>query len=361
MNSASPIVLVSPGRSGTTLISAVFEEHPDCSSGGETIDLIFDLWNAADRSLSHLTPELSERALAPAEERIASFVRQGFEYLLPDDKPFWFQKPIGIPAAFSPFLFDTDSWDERAARYWQVMGKTFPGGRFFTVLRNPLDTVLSYKSRFDADERTLWATLGFLAHILQHPSSLVRHAVSYESLVGDSERTVRALASFTGLSYNPAMLKAFETQHTLSDVRESSRSDGFTWKKRWRELDPQYAEARFLDAIKGLFDRFGRELELPDGFGSRGSPGQLAQPDGGGALGHDELSEMRQYIGHLQSRLQNINSVWEERALRLENEYRQAYLSKEAEMAELTALRRHPAVRLLRKVGLITSSRRNGN
>jgi hypothetical protein len=50
--------------------------------------------------------------------------------------------------------------------------------------------------------------------------------------------------------------------------------------------------------------------------------------------------------------------LWEERAIRVENEFNEAYLRLEAEMLELTALRRNFAVRLMKKAGWL---KRPGN
>jgi hypothetical protein len=358
-NIDAPIVLVSPGRSGTTLLSAVFDGHPDCSSCGETIDLIFDLWNSAQRSLSHLTPDLDAASLAPAQDRIAQFVRGGFLLLLNDGKRHWFQKPIGIPAAFSPYLFDDAAWDDRARQYWHVMRCTFPRGRFFTVLRHPCDTVISYKNRFDVDERTSWAMLGFLAHILQHEDSAVGHAVPFDALVDDREAALRGLLSFVGLPYRSEMLDAFNTLHTQSERRGSSHGSDFSWKNRWHELDPQFAEARFVDPIRRLYAKFGRELDLPLACERVIASSAAVVPSAEAAS--REAEAMRHYIVDLEQRVANAHVLWEERAIRMENNFNESYLRLEAQMQELTALRMNPFVRFLNKTGLLSLGSRLWN
>jgi hypothetical protein len=343
-NIASPISLISPGRSGTTLLSAIFERHPGCSVCGETVDLVFDLWNAAQRSFSHITPELTAAPFGSSDDRTAVFVRQGFLSLLADNKTFWFHKPIGIPFSFSPALLQVDSWDERADSYWTVMGTVFPGAKCFTVLRHPWDIVLSYKHRFDMDEQTCWAVLGFLAHIIEHPKSMVRYAVSYEALVTDSDATLRSLLSFLGVPYHPDMREAFDTVHTRVADRESSCGTGFSWRDKWEDLNPQFAEERFVGPIRRLFAKFGYDLCIPANWLESPAPSPsglgASQAESGEVSIDAQMAALRQHIEHLEMRAINMHAIWEERAIRQENEYHQSYLKLRAEITNLPRSRR---------------------
>jgi hypothetical protein len=340
-NIDAPVTLIAPGRSGTSLISAIFAGNPDVSVCGETVDLVFDLWNAAQRSISHISPPLTSAALAAIDERVSTFVRQGFLSLLSDDNAFWFQKPIGIPFAFSPALLHFDSWDDRADLYWTVMRTVFPRGRFFTVLRHPCDVVMSFKKRFDADEHTSWAVMGFLAHIIGHPKSLVRYAVSYDRLITDSEATVRSLLSFLEIPYDSRMMDAFNTVHTRSAHRESSCDNGFSWEDTWSDLNPQFVERRFVEPIRRLYAKFGHELSIPADLLDHREPSTDGSPTEPPVKSIDaEVAQMRGYIRHLEMQAANLQAIWEERALRQENEHYQECLKLQAQISNLRR-RRH--------------------
>lgn len=330
-NISAPIVLISAGRSGTTLFSDIFERHPDFSACGETVDLIFDLWNAGQRSLSHIVSESLKAAPTTADNEVARFVRDGFLSLLEDDKSHWFQKPIGIPFSFSHALQDVDVWDEKAELYWNTMRKVFPQAQYFTILRHPCDIVMSYKNRFGCDEQRCWAILGFISHIVCHSTSPVRYAVPYDALVQDGETTLRSLLSFLDVEFHPDMMAAFDTIHSLNVTTRSSSDSAFTWQNHWDTLDPSLADERYIDAIGKLYRKFGHELDMPASFKRRPvaedpAPAAVAAS---ASEGEANIEEMRRYIAQLEAQAGNLNLLWEERAIRQDNELYQAYLKLE--------------------------------
>jgi hypothetical protein len=371
-------MLVAPGRSGTTLMSCIFAARSDASSCGETVDLVFDLWNAAQRSISHITPENLDEAVQSVDTRVGEFVRNGFLAMLRDDKKYWFHKPIGIPTAFSPALFDVDSWDERAETYWRVMRNSFPQAKVFTILRHPCDVVMSYKQRFNDVEQGIWATLGFVAHIAQHRDSMVAHAVPYDRLITDQDATMAALLDFAGLPDDGSWRKAFASVHSSGAQLQSSSTSGFTWRDRWSELDLRHAHPRFVEPIRALHHRFNHPLSgMEEGVGlrARTNPGAVPLPEG-------HVPEISADVG---ARLRNLELLWEERATRLESDLHVAYMrvasefqasfrtlesgfeganreaiahlknsydQMESALAELTALRANPLVRLMKRLGL---------
>jgi hypothetical protein len=338
-NVKSPIILISPGRSGTTLISDIFGKHPECSCCGETVDLIFDLWNAAQRSISHITVEPRGEIATSTDERCAEFVRQGFLSLLNDEKSFWFQKPIGIPAAFSSSLFDVACWDEKAKIYWEVMHHVFPDAKYFTILRHPCDIVMSFKRRFALDEKICWAILGFLSHIIEHPDSQIRHAVSYEALAHDSEATLKPLMLLLGIDYCNEMMDSFNVIHTWQDDLHSSNKSEFSWENQWAELDPQFAEERFVEPIRKLYRKLGYDFALAPSLIENACCSSIppAQIIDATASKENVIAEMRTQIQELEMHAANLNVMWEERAFRQENELHRAYLVMAKQIAELTA------------------------
>jgi hypothetical protein len=371
-NISAPIVLISAGRSGTTLFSDIFDRHPDFSACGETTDLIFDLWNAGQRSMSHIAAASLKGSNSSIDGHVAKFVRDGFLSLLEDEKPLWFQKPIGIPFALSHASLDPDLWDEMAAQYWRVMRNTFPDAKYFTVLRHPCDVVMSYKNRFGFEEQQCWAVLGFISHILCHADSPVQYAVSYNALVQDGEASLRSLLAFLGVAFHSDMLAAFETMHSLNAATESSCGSDFTWQSQWAALDPSLVHERQLDAIEKLYRKFGHELALPPRFADRIGLTSAALAVHGNIDANIEpisdtncdvtamdviaklaradsatTDQMRAYIRQLETQIDKNNLLWEDRAIRqdnelfqaylkLENSQRQAYLSLTAQIDDLT-------------------------
>jgi hypothetical protein len=347
-NIDAPIAMVSPGRSGTTLMSSIFGNRSDCASSGETLDLIFGLWNAALMSLPHISPEKYPGPSLTANEMAGDFVRRGMLILLSDDKKHWFQKPIGLPSGFNAFLFDETTWDGRAEEYWHVMREVFPRGRFFTLLRHPCDIVLSFRRKFGVEESKSWASLGMLAHIILHRDSLVRYAVDFEQITARPEAALAQLLDYCGLAFDRRMLDAFASVHTHVDPGVSSQSSNFSWKERWSELDPRCAEARFVEPIRRLYERFGMTLEMP--FGDfAASPTAVA----GDAPDADEGLALRRRIAQLEIHIQQLETVDHEIFLRGETEAHAVYRGIETQLTELTALRRNPFVRVLSKTGLL--------
>jgi hypothetical protein len=335
-NIKSPIILISPGRSGTTLISDVFDKRPECSSCGETVDLIFDLWNAAQRSLSHISSEKSLDPSQTADSINAEFVRQGFLALLSDDKSLWFQKPIGIPVAFSASLFDVDSWEEKARTYWHVMNNVFPEAKYFTILRHPCDVVMSFMRRFAVDEKTCWAILGFLACIISHPDSRVQHAVSYDGLVRDSESTLKSLLTYLDVDFNHEMIDSFQVVHSWHNDAQSSNQSEYSWKRQWNELNPESAEARFVEPIKKLYAKFGMTLQLPDTITDSRYSVKTFDVAQAQAANECTLEQLQQRIATLELEAVALNAAWDERAIRQENDYHHAYKVLSKQIKELT-------------------------
>src|SRR5438552_8815533 len=168
-NIDAPITLVGFGRSGSSLVSDVFDRHPDVRFVGETVNLIFGSWYALEYSSGNI-PALHEgRRWVPEEERAGRVVRETFLTCFPDNRRYWFHKPSDVPTTVIS-RFDETQWSDAAEWFWKVMHASFPKGTFFTILRHPCDIVLSGKGYWGYDELTMWWSLGYMAYLLAHPS-----------------------------------------------------------------------------------------------------------------------------------------------------------------------------------------------
>jgi hypothetical protein len=264
-NIESPATLITSGRSGTSLLAAVFQQHADVQFVGETANLIFYTYEALDSSNSIIPSLFEGETWVPNDERAGRVVREAFLTSFPDSRRFWFQKPIGIPMPLAT-RFNEKEWSEAAEWYWKVLGRSFPKGKFFTVLRHPCDVVLSAKAYWGYDEATSWWSVGFMAYLLAHPASLIQHVISYDELVQHPEQQVRDLFMFLDIPFRNEVLNAFSQRHASTKERSGLNTKVTTRRDEWSQLNPALAKPLYFNSTVELFEKHGIELALPDHF-----------------------------------------------------------------------------------------------
>jgi hypothetical protein len=274
-NIDSPIVLIGAGRSGTSLVSKIFDLHPDCVGVGETANLIFGPWRAVELSSASIAPLVEHDAWVAEAERAGRVVRQTFLTCFPDDRAHWMQKPIGVPKAVSD-RFDDELSPEAAAWYWQVLTTSFPRARCLAILRHPCDVVLSARSRWGFSDRSLWRMIAVISSYLLHPDSPVRWVVRYDDLVTAREASVRRLCDAAELPFLPDMLAGFDDVHVPAPGREDLSQSGFTRRVDWSALDPLQLHPSQRELITAAFDRFAGGLEWPAHFDGQPSSADAA-------------------------------------------------------------------------------------
>jgi hypothetical protein len=274
----SPVTLVGTGRTGSSLLSAVFAAHPVFESLGETANLIFGAWSAVE--LTPSTRDAAEpergRSWSDDDERIGQIVRDFVLHSFPDrGKTRWFHKPIGIPMT-GAIQFAGDDLDGLASWYWRVLRSTFPGARFVVMLRHPLDVVRSTRDFFAQPEATAWDSLARMAGILTHEAAPPLEGIAFDALVCDPEATLRRFFDRIEVEFEPAVLGAFERAHVPSrpgSMPERLRARG----AEWADLDATKVRAEDLAAVERLFARFGLDFEVPDRF-RVGAPSEEEEP-----------------------------------------------------------------------------------
>jgi hypothetical protein len=266
-NIDSPITLVGFGRSGSSLLSNVFDRHPDVRFVGETTNLIFGSWYAVEYSTGNIPALEERRRFVPEDERAARVVRETFLTCFPDNRRYWFHKPIGVPTTVIA-RFDETHWSDAAEWFWKVMRTSFPKGTFFTLLRNPCDIVLSGKAYWGYDEATMWWASGYMAYLLTHPASPIDYAISYENLARNREEEVHKLFTYLDIPFHSEILGAFSEMHALARDREKLRPGVMTRRDQWSQLDPAHAKPLYVDALANLFAKYGQKFELPEHFTS---------------------------------------------------------------------------------------------
>lgn len=261
-NITRPIVLIGVGRSGTSLVSRLFDLHPECSMVGETANLIFGPWQAVAVSSSTIAPLVEHDRWVSEDERAGRVVRETFLTCFPDDRAYWMQKPIGVPRAVAD-RFENIASAEAAAWYWRVMQSAFPDARFIGILRHPCDVVLSGREWWGFSESSLWFGLAALSGYLTHPDSPVHHVLRYERLVADPDREVRALCDAAEIPFHPEMLAGFDDVHVPVPGREKPGGSGYSRRDDWSSLDPAQFDPAHRLTISAAFERFGGAIDWP--------------------------------------------------------------------------------------------------
>ena len=280
-NITAPATLIAYGRSGTSLLQAVFDEHPDYGITGETSNLIHSVYYGLEagkgivRGPSRNFTSLWG-ALAPTyEDRCAHATRAAFLSMFDDDKRHWMQKPIAHALCREAMQRRGMKPDDYFAWYWQVISKVFPAAKCFTVLRNPCDVILSGRKYWGLGDATIWNGIEAVASCILHPDSKVGHAILYEDLVRDPEPVLRALFNYLGTDYHPGVLKAFEkiwvprggVWHEGAPKHKERTEAAFSRQADWGSLDLDAAQPSQIEAIRRSWERFGHQLELPVGLG----------------------------------------------------------------------------------------------
>ena len=335
-NVAAPITLISFGRSGSSLIANAFERHPEFSNAGETVNLIVGSWRAVELANPVLNASIEDGRYVSGELRASRLVRQALVTTVPSDRPRWFQKPIGVPVGITE-IFSNDEWDEAAVWYWKVFAQSFPGAKYFTILRNPFDIILSARDYWGYDEASLWWSLGLMSHLLAHPSSPVQYALRFEDLVRDPRAATEALFQHLDVPFHEDVMAAFTQVHVPAKGREQLAPDKVSRRSGWDSLDPSAAQSgryptRFLGPVLNLYEKFGVDVELPPQF-QRKAPTSTTHgttPD----FGPENASSPTTTALKLEQTVARLNAEIE----RLHIEYRNDYVNTKEQEHQATLL-----------------------
>jgi hypothetical protein len=227
--------------------------HPDCFFAGETVNLIHSVWRSLESSLP-----------VKRHTAIPETIRRQFLHLFPSQHKYWMQKPIGIPIVARSFADDSEfgEW------YWNVLDETFPDASFFTVLRHPLDVLISSNQWWDYGLPAIIESNRRIAKLLTHPHSKVKLAINYHELIQTPESQIDRLFSGINLPTHPKCLEVFDTGHVLnqqnktpsepepSTVRERRRQ-GFTHRHRWCEIDRNLMTTEYREAVEECWEKYG--------------------------------------------------------------------------------------------------------
>ncbi len=235
---AEVIFIVSPPRSGSTLIEQMLASHPLIEGGDERSDLLDVIAEESQR----LRLPLSRWAPAAVE---SDWRRLGENYL---------ERSVRWRQTRSHFT-------DKMPGNWLWLGAALamlPGARVIDCRRDRLETAWSCFCQifaggaqgFSYDFASIGVFLQDYVRGMHHWQALHPQRIreqAYEALLGDPEGEVRAMLEFCGLQFDPASLRFYENPRSVrtisaSQVREPLRSDTVRTAKYGALLDPLRAE-----------------------------------------------------------------------------------------------------------------------
>jgi hypothetical protein len=203
------VFLVGVWRSGTSLLHALLNQHPDVGLMYEAeLPLLWSLF-LTGRSKSDWAERwefwnnaLSRHGLDPAEVAPASTLRDAVRSVYRDYAA----------------LKNARIWGEKSPNYWDRLNrvlKQFPNARFIVLLRDPHGVCRSVieaaqGSRYFARPGMPLRAL-FACELLKRQSDILRrrdvpvHVIQYEDLVRNPEAELRGICDFLGLPYDSRM------------------------------------------------------------------------------------------------------------------------------------------------------------
>ncbi|WP_444906316.1 sulfotransferase family protein [Microbulbifer sp. SSSA008] len=218
-NVDEPIILLGNGRSGTTLMTGVFNKYLGLQSIGETTNLIFGVFRSIECSIPYCgNPAYHDETV---RDIAVEKVRQLMVDLFPSDEKLWFQKPIMLPQIKTTFSSESEffSW------YWDTLYKIFPRAKVIFILRNPVDVLNSYQKRWN------WPVEGAakdhmrLNKLLLHPKANVTYGFRFEDLMDDPQAVLSSLCNNLDIPFQESMLSAFRENHAPNPKCDTQEVD----------------------------------------------------------------------------------------------------------------------------------------
>jgi hypothetical protein len=275
MNNPTMLFIVGRGRSGTSLLQTILNTHPEISVAPESQFIMFlrkryqnvkwgddrikkfakDLWLEERMQNWHLDPVKLEKELLEIENpdfaKVCHHVYQN--YAKTKNK-----QDIKIVGDKNPHY----------ALYIGHLMKLYPDAKFIHMVRDPRDTILSYKEvNFDSDNT---ATLAHRWNIYNRAILNFKNKiganyqlVTFEKLLQHPEETLTNICQFLNFEYYPEMLDFYKKEQDWeAEFRKNLKnpldpSKAFRWKAK---MTPKQVKAS--TRVTGeLAKEFGYEVD----------------------------------------------------------------------------------------------------
>ena len=233
-----PIFVVGLPRSGTTLVERILGAHPEVKDAGELQD--FPIEMVKQIGAASKGGKLSKLDTVTASTQI-DFAALGRAYM----------------QAVQPRVGSTRHFvDKLPLNYLNlgVIAHALPNAKIVLLVRNPMDSCFAMFKTLFAEAYPFSYSLDDLGEyyvawrqLMRHWKALLKdrlHIVRYETLVTQTEATVRDLIAYCGLEWDPACLNFHERQDGVStasaaQVRQPIYVSSLEkWRRYEDELSP---------------------------------------------------------------------------------------------------------------------------
>ena len=204
----APVFLLSPVRSGSTLLRMILDSHPDLHAPHEL-------------HLRDLKVDLSTDYVARAMAELGLDARE-LQLLLWDRVLHYELTRSGKPIIVNKTPNDVFMW-RRIAGCW-------PDARFVFLLRHPGDVVASWwkARRHYSEKEVVESILRYATAVEEARTELPGATIRYEDLLADPEAETKKLCEFLGVEWKPEMLE-------YGQAKERSFKAGLgDWSRRIR-------------------------------------------------------------------------------------------------------------------------------
>lgn len=223
-----PIFIVSGcGRSGTTLLLRILENHPNLALGGETRLFI----SSRPKSTESLWTMFKCLRDIPLEVAVADhiahapthpeYIRRFFQAVCDvSHRPRWGEKtPIHI-------------------KYFNAIRKQFPGAHFLSLLRDGRDVICSMRDIGSWSKRLpdvsamahLWKEAIAYHQAIKDDSGVM--TLRYEVLVSSPEATIRRVLDFLGEPWIPGLLEGREAHKAEKQIYKGHNEGAYSFNER---------------------------------------------------------------------------------------------------------------------------------
>jgi Sulfotransferase family len=268
---------VGAGRSGTTLVRAIFDAHPDMAVPDESnfVPVLGRMRARYEGSDGFAAPLLLEDLLEQRRFRRWRLSRDEVQMAFDDAPPSNYAEAVRMLFALYARRHGKTRYGDKTPSYVldiPLLAELFPESRFVHVIRDGRDVALSLLD-VDFGPRSVGAGAQlWKAHVTAGRDSGRRlnagryREVRYEDLLDDPQTAVQSICTFIDLPFEPEMLRYFERADNITSPSAWSRrhivlppTKGL---RDWRRQMPKKEVALFEGLAGDLLTELGYEKAL---------------------------------------------------------------------------------------------------